>query len=67
MPNELRFRLITTKEGETLDQLIDQGRMREAIAFCEVMLVLLENELAYIKQQLIRIREALGIEEGVEE
>jgi len=64
---ELKFRLVTTKEGETLDQLIDQGRIREAIAFCEVMLVLLENELAYIKGQLRRIEEALGIEEVVEE
>jgi hypothetical protein len=67
VPEELKFRLITTKEGETLDQLIDQGRVSEAIVFCEVMLVLLENELAYIKKQLARIREVLGLEEGVEE
>jgi len=63
-----RFRLFETKEGYSLDELIDLGLLKEAVAFCEVELTILAEEIEYLSEQIRRLKERLGIgEEVVEE
>jgi len=58
-----KFRLVT-KDGVTLDELIEDSRVEEALAFVEVELVNLENELKYLKKALRKIKKL--VEEGRE-
>ena len=62
-----KLRLFATSNGKTVDELVREGLLYEAIAMIEVELVALSEEIAKLQQVLKEIKEKLGIEKEIEE
>ena len=61
------FRLFATKDGKTVDDLIKEGMLYEALAMMEVELVALSEEIAKLQENLREIRRKLKLEIEVKE
>jgi len=61
------FRLFATKDGKTVDDLIKEGMLYEAVAMMEVELVALSEEIAKLQENLKEIKKKLGLEIEVKE
>jgi len=56
-----KFRL-ATKDGVTLDELIEQGQIETALAFIEIELTRISHEIGYLKGCLKKIKKLLEAE-----
>jgi methyl coenzyme M reductase subunit D len=61
------FRLFATKDGKTVDDLIKEGMLYEAVAMIEVELVALSEEIAKLQENIREIKKRLGLEIEVKE
>jgi hypothetical protein len=62
-----KFRLFATTDGKTYDELIEENMIKEAVAFIEVELVAISEELARIREALDKIKAKLGVEVWIEQ
>jgi len=53
------FRLLTTKEGETIDDMIKKKQYEIALAFCELTLEVIENEIVKLRENIREIKKEL--------
>ena len=61
------FRLFATTDGKTVDDLIKEGLIHEALAMCEIEITALKEELARLEENLKEIKKKLGLEIDLQE
>jgi len=61
---KIKIRLLT-KNGESLDEMIDEGRIEQALAFIEVELTHLDNEMRYLKRSMNKIKKLIEVKRNL--